>query len=78
MSPELNLKRAVFVLGKIDEILAWEKDRVRERDLCFVEQIHHIQFRSQMGSDNCEWNLITLCPRCHQEAHRNNNRGLRV
>ena len=27
MPPELNLKRAVFVLGKIDEILAWEKDR---------------------------------------------------
>ena len=25
MPPELNLKRAVFVLGKIDEILAWDK-----------------------------------------------------
>ena len=37
MPPELNLKRAVFVLGKIDEILAWDKDRVRERDLRFVD-----------------------------------------
>jgi hypothetical protein len=35
--PELNLKRAVFVLGKIDEILAWEKDRGREQDLRFVD-----------------------------------------
>ena len=26
MPPELNRRRAVFVLGKIDEILAWEKD----------------------------------------------------
>jgi len=37
MPPELNLKRAVFVLGKIDEILAWEKDRGREQDLRFVD-----------------------------------------
>jgi len=37
MSPELNLKRAVFVLGKIDEILAWEKARGQERDLRFVD-----------------------------------------
>lgn len=35
--PELNLKRAVFVLGKIDEILGWEKDRAREQDLRFVD-----------------------------------------
>jgi hypothetical protein len=37
MEPELNVKRAVFVLGKIDEILAWDKDRLRERDLHFVD-----------------------------------------
>ena len=37
VAPELNLKRAVFVLGKIDEILAWEKARGRERDLRFVD-----------------------------------------
>jgi hypothetical protein len=36
MPPELNLKRAVFVLGKIDEILAWEKEREREQDLHFI------------------------------------------
>ena len=37
MSPELNLKRAVFVLGKIDEILTWEKESGQERDLRFVD-----------------------------------------
>jgi hypothetical protein len=37
MPPEPNVKRAVFVLGKIDEILAWEKDRAREQDLRFVD-----------------------------------------
>jgi hypothetical protein len=37
VSPEINRRRAVFVLGKIDEILAWDKDRTRERDLRFVD-----------------------------------------
>jgi hypothetical protein len=37
MPPELNLKRAVFALGKIDEILAWDKERVNERDFRFVD-----------------------------------------
>jgi hypothetical protein len=37
MPPELNLKRAVFVLGKIDENLAWDKGRLHERDLRFVD-----------------------------------------
>jgi hypothetical protein len=37
VAPELNRRRAVFVLGKIDEILAWEKSKERERDVRFVE-----------------------------------------
>lgn len=37
MPPELNLKRAVFVLGTIDEILALEKAHVQERELRFVD-----------------------------------------
>jgi hypothetical protein len=32
-----NVKRATFVPGKIDEILAWEKERGREQDLRFVD-----------------------------------------
>jgi hypothetical protein len=34
---KLNRRRAVFVLSKIDEILAWDKATDRERDSKFVE-----------------------------------------
>src|ERR1700692_1239980 len=37
MAPKLNRRRAVFVLGKIDEILAWEQRKEMERDTKFVE-----------------------------------------
>ncbi len=35
--PKLNRRRAMFVLTKIDEILAWEKQKEAERDTRFVE-----------------------------------------
>ena len=37
MPPKFNRRRAVFVLGKIDEILAWELRKETERDTKFVE-----------------------------------------
>jgi hypothetical protein len=37
MLPKMNRRRAMFVLTKIDEILAWEKQREGERDTRFVE-----------------------------------------
>ena len=37
MPPKLNQKRALFVLTKIDEILAWERRSEAERDTRFVE-----------------------------------------
>jgi hypothetical protein len=37
VAPELNHRRAVFVLGKIDEILSWEKTKEQEKDARFVE-----------------------------------------
>ena len=37
MSEEFNSGRACFVLGKIDEILSWEKTKEREKDARFVE-----------------------------------------
>src|SRR6202040_3726483 len=37
MLPKLNRRRAMFVLTKIDEILAWEKQKETERDTRFVE-----------------------------------------
>src|SRR5271154_16620 len=37
MPPKLNRRRALFVLSKIDEILAWEQRKESERDTKFVE-----------------------------------------
>jgi hypothetical protein len=37
MPPRLNQKRALFVLTKIDEILAWEQRNEAEKDTRFVE-----------------------------------------
>lgn len=37
MLPKLNRRRAMFVLTKIDEILAWEKANEAQRDTKFVE-----------------------------------------
>jgi hypothetical protein len=37
VSPQLDPRRARFVLGRIDEILTWEKTKEQERDVRFVE-----------------------------------------
>jgi hypothetical protein len=37
VSPEINHRRALRVLGKIDEILSWEKTKERQQDVHFVE-----------------------------------------
>src|SRR5271169_4714626 len=37
MPPKINRKRALFVLTKIDEILAWERQKEAERDTRFVD-----------------------------------------
>jgi hypothetical protein len=37
MPPKLNRRRALFVLTKIDEILAWEQRKDTERDTKFVD-----------------------------------------
>jgi hypothetical protein len=37
LPPKLNRRRALLVLGKIDEILAWEKNTDQEKDVRFVE-----------------------------------------
>jgi hypothetical protein len=37
VAPKLNRRRALFVLTKIEEILAWEQRTERERDTRFVE-----------------------------------------
>jgi len=37
VTPEINRRRAVFVLSRIDEILSWEKSKEQEKDVRFVE-----------------------------------------
>ena len=37
VAPKLDRRRALFVLDKIDEILAWEKAKEREKDVRFVD-----------------------------------------
>ncbi|MGB2887694.1 MAG: hypothetical protein WBC04_08370 [Candidatus Acidiferrales bacterium] len=37
MEPKLDRRRALFVLDKIDEILAWERRKEQERDVRFVD-----------------------------------------
>jgi hypothetical protein len=37
MPPQLNRKRALFVLTRIDEIIAWERQKDAERDTRFVD-----------------------------------------
>jgi hypothetical protein len=37
VAPKLNRRRALLVLSKIDEILAWEANRSQERDVRFVD-----------------------------------------
>ena len=36
-TPEIDRPRAVFVLGRIDEILSWERTKEQEKDVRFVE-----------------------------------------
>jgi hypothetical protein len=42
MPPKFNRRRAIFVLGKIDEILAWEQRKETERDTKFVELARYL------------------------------------
>jgi hypothetical protein len=37
LTPEIDQRRAVFVLGKINDILSWEKAKEQEKDARFVE-----------------------------------------
>jgi hypothetical protein len=42
VSPQLNRRRALIVLGKIDEILSWEQTKEHEHDERFVELGEHL------------------------------------
>jgi len=42
MLPKLNRRRAMFVLSRIDEILAWEEQKEAERDTRWAELGHYL------------------------------------
>ncbi len=50
VSAEFSPRRAAFVLGKIDEILSWEKTKEQEKDARFVE----------LGEYLCEGKAVEL------------------
>ena len=54
MEPNLDRRRALVVLDKIDEILAWEKTKERERDVRFVE-LGTVSLRSSGGDNTGGW-----------------------
>jgi len=42
VTPEINQRRAAFVLGRINEILCWERTKEQEKDVRFVELGEHL------------------------------------
>src|ERR1700739_3878803 len=56
VAPELNRRRAVFVLGKIDEILSWERTKEQEKDARFVERGEYL---CEVRAKQC-WRLENL------------------
>src|ERR1700741_1759619 len=61
MPPKFNRRRAVFVLGKIGEILAWEQRKETERDTKFVELARYL---CEVRAGQC-WRLESL--KCFDE-----------
>ncbi len=55
MPPKFNRRRAVFVLGKIDEILAWEHRKETERDTKLVELGRYPCFVRMRCTDQIDW-----------------------
>ena len=61
VAPEINQRRAVFVLGKIDEILSWEKTKEREGDVRFVELGEYLcEVRAKSIGNWKSSNLLTI------------------
>ena len=72
-----------LVLEEYAELCRWvlERDGWKCRNCGSREQlhVHHVVYRSQLGPDE-DWNLCTLCSRCHDGIHvdvdDNGNPGL--
>ncbi|MEK7281544.1 MAG: hypothetical protein AAB037_04235, partial [Chloroflexota bacterium] len=73
---KLDRKRAQFVLGKIEEILAWEKGFEKERDARFAElgrylcEVRdHEYWRMEPGCNNFEEYLARKFPGSRRKAY---------
>ena len=49
MEPRLNRRRALFVLGKIDEILSWERSVEQEKESRFVDLGRYLRGEVRSG-----------------------------
>jgi len=75
VSPNLDTARARTVLGKIDEILAWDKKQTNERDTRFVELGEHLcearakQYWRLESLDSFDQFLETRFPASRRKAY---------
>jgi 5-methylcytosine-specific restriction endonuclease McrA len=66
--PRLKLRSKDYAL-LCKQVLQRDNWRCQECSSMRNLQVHHMQFRSQLGDDVID-NLITLCVDCHRKAHR--------
>src|SRR5450755_1127710 len=75
MLPKLNRKRALFVMAKIDEILAWEHQKDAERDTRFVElgrylcEVRAGQYWRLESLNSFDAFLTRRCPESRRKAY---------
>ena len=75
MPPKFNRRRALFVLAKIDEILAWEQRKETERDTKFVDLGRYLcearagQYWRVEGLKSFEEFLVRRFPESRRKAY---------
>src|SRR5580704_12040388 len=75
VTPEIDRPRAAFVLGRIDEILSWEKTKEEEKDVRFVElgeylcEVRSKQFWKLEGLSSFDQYLEKHFPESRRKAY---------
>jgi 5-methylcytosine-specific restriction protein A len=74
-APEVRKKVLIRAAGHCE--LCGEEGFCTANGEIFLES-HHVQPLSEQGQD-CEWNVVALCPNDHRKAHHaHNNRAIRA